>query len=128
VLEQMRRVLRAPEMIVGVTERAVQLDPSLDDAQVAKRVNDDEVLCLLKRVLRATGKRGVPQGGVISPLLSNLYLNEVDQMLEKAKEVTWYRELAMIEYARFADDLVVLVSAHPLLRGEWQLPGVESLR
>ncbi len=34
-------------------------------------------------------------------------------MLEKAKAVTPYRELAMIEYARFADDLVVLVSAHP---------------
>jgi site-specific DNA recombinase len=34
VLEQLRRVLRAPEMIAGVTERAVRLDPSLDEAQV----------------------------------------------------------------------------------------------
>jgi RNA-directed DNA polymerase len=95
--------------------------------KVAKRVNDDEVLCLLKRVLEATGKRGVPQGGVISPLLSNLYLNEVDKMLEKAQEVTWYRELAMLEYARFADDLVVLVSAHArqlstLPFGRWYSP------
>jgi len=81
--------------------------------KVAKRVNDDEVLHLLKQILQASGKRGVPQGGVISPLLSNLYLNEVDKMLEKAKAVTMYRELALIEYARFADDLVVLVSAHP---------------
>jgi RNA-directed DNA polymerase len=72
--------------------------------KVAKRVADDEILSLLKRVLQASGKRGVPQGGVISPLLSNLYLNEVDKILEKAQEVTWYRELAMIEYARFADD------------------------
>jgi RNA-directed DNA polymerase len=84
--------------------------------KVAERVSDDGILQLLKRVLRASGKRGVPQGGVISPLLSNLYLNEVDKMLEKAKEVTLYRELAMIEYARFADDLVVLVSAHPRQR------------
>jgi RNA-directed DNA polymerase len=84
--------------------------------KVARRVNDDEVLHLLKRVLQASGKRGVPQGGVISPLLSNLYLNEVDKMLERAKEVTMYRELAMIEYARFADDLVILVSAHPQQR------------
>ena len=45
-------------------------------------------LHLLKLVLKATGQRGVPQGGVISPLLSNLYLNEVDKMLEKAKETT----------------------------------------
>jgi retron-type reverse transcriptase len=39
-------------------------------------------------ILKATGKKGVPQGGVISPLLSNLYLNEVDRMLEKAVDVT----------------------------------------
>jgi len=34
VLEQLRRVLRAPAMIAGVTERAIRLDPSLDEAQV----------------------------------------------------------------------------------------------
>jgi RNA-directed DNA polymerase len=92
--------------------------------KVAKRVADDEILSLLKRVLQASGKRGVPQGGVISPLLSNLYLNEVDKMLEKAQAVTWYRELAMIEYARFADDLVVLVSAHR--RQRWLRGAVEK--
>lgn len=91
--------------------------------KVAERVDDDEVLRLLRLVLQASGKRGVPQGGVISPLLSNLYLNEVDRMLERAKEVTRYRELAMIEYARFADDLVILVSAHPQQR--WLRGAVE---
>ena len=92
--------------------------------KVARRVNDDEVLHLLKRILQASGKRGVPQGGVISPLLSNLYLNEVDKMLERAKEVTRYGEWAMIEYARFADDLVVLVSAHP--RQRWLREAVKQ--
>ena len=49
--------------------------------KVAERVNDDDVMRLLRRILKASGKRGVPQGGVISPLLANLYLNEVDEML-----------------------------------------------
>ena len=34
VLEQLRRVLRAPAMIAGVTEHATRLDPSMDEAQV----------------------------------------------------------------------------------------------
>jgi site-specific DNA recombinase len=34
VLEQLRRVLRSPQMVAGVTERAVRLDPALDEAQV----------------------------------------------------------------------------------------------
>jgi RNA-directed DNA polymerase len=41
---------------------------------------------------------------VISPLASNLYLNDVDRMLEKAKEVTREGEQTRVEYARFADD------------------------
>jgi RNA-directed DNA polymerase len=67
---------------------------------------------LLKVMLKASGKKGVPQGGVISPLLSNLYLNEVDRMLERAREVTQSGRYTYIEYARFADDLVILLDAY----------------
>jgi RNA-directed DNA polymerase len=49
---------------------------------------------------------------VISPLLSNLYLNEVDEMLERAKAVTRRGRYTYIEYARFADDLVILVDGY----------------
>jgi RNA-directed DNA polymerase len=81
--------------------------------KVALRVRDDEVMRLLRLILKASGKQGVPQGGVISPLLSNIYLTEVDRMLERAKTVTTNGEYTAVEYARFADDLVVLVDAHP---------------
>jgi RNA-directed DNA polymerase len=55
-------------------------------AKVAKRINDNDVMRLLKIMLKANGRRGVPQGGVISPLLSNYSLNEVDRMLERARK------------------------------------------
>jgi RNA-directed DNA polymerase len=81
--------------------------------KVALRVHDDDVMRLLRLILRASGKQGVPQGGVISPLLSNIYLTEVDRMLERAKAATHYGRYDAVEYARFADDLVILVDAHP---------------
>ena len=93
-------------------------------AKVARRVDDEDVLRLLKIMLKANGKQGVPQGGVISPLLSNLYLTEVDRMLERAKEATRYGKYTYIEYARFADDLVILIDAHP--RHGWLMGAVEK--
>src|SRR5262249_6354848 len=69
-------------------------------AKVARRANDAEVLRLLKMMLKASGKKGVPQGGVISPLLSNRYLEEVDRMLERAKGVTRNGKDTYIEDAR----------------------------
>src|SRR5213594_4453810 len=90
--------------------------------KVAKRVQDDAVMRLLKMILKATGKKGVPQGGVVSPLLSNLYLNEVDKMLEGAKEATCQGGRECVEYARYADDLVILVGPHP--RRDWLVQAV----
>ena len=91
-------------------------------AKVARRVNDREVLHLLKLMLKASGKRGVPQGGVISPLLSNIYLSEVDAMLERAKAVTANGTHTYVEYARYADDLVILV--HNDRRQDWLMEAV----
>ncbi len=90
--------------------------------KVAARVQDERVLRLVKLILKAGGRRGVPQGGVISPLLSNLYLNEVDRMLERAKAVTTDSH-THVEYVRYADDLVILVDCFP--RHDWLLKAVE---
>jgi RNA-directed DNA polymerase len=80
--------------------------------KLAKRVDDKDVMRLIKLILKASGKCGVPQGGPISTLFSNIYLNEIDKMLEKAKEVTSGDGYQHIEYARFADDLVIAVDEH----------------
>jgi len=80
--------------------------------KVARRIQDGEILHLVKQMLKASGKRGVPQGGVISPLLANVYLTEVDAMLERAKEVTRRGQYTYLEYARYADDLVILVDGY----------------
>ena len=93
-------------------------------AKVARRVDDADVMHLLKIMLKANGKCGVPQGGVISPLLSNLYLTQVDRMLERAKETTRYGKYTYIEYARYADDLVILIDAYP--RHDWLMAAVDK--
>ena len=92
--------------------------------KVATRVKDDALMRLLKLILKANGKRGVPQGGVISPLLSNIYLNEVDRVLEKAKAVTRQGRYTYIEYARFADDLVILVDGFS--KWDWLLSAAQK--
>ena len=125
-------VNRVAQAIVEEKTRIIDIDLSayFDNVQhylllekVARRVQDDEVMQLLKTMLTATGKKGVPQGGVISPLLSNVYLNEVDRMLEKAITTTRRGQYTHVQYARFADDLVILVDSHP--RHDWLVWAVE---
>ena len=124
-------VARVAQGIVEEKTRIIDLDLSayFDNVQhslllekVARRVRDDAVMHLLKMILQATGKKGVPQGGVISPLLSNLYLNEVDRMLEKAVDTTRRGKYTNIQYARFADDMVILIDAER--RSDWLVKAV----
>ncbi len=126
-------VNRVAQAIVESKTRIIDIDlrAYFDNVQhslllekVARRVQDDEVMHLLKMMLKATGEKGVPQGGVISPLLSNLYLTEVDWMLERAIATTRYGKYTAVQYARFADDLVILIDAHP--RHDWLVKAVNQ--
>jgi RNA-directed DNA polymerase len=91
---------------------------------VGKRVKDKKILQLIwkflragvmeKRTFRAT-TLGAPQGGIISPLLANIYLTELDRYTERytalpQKEKTKRRQqgLSNFVYVRYADDFVVL--------------------
>ncbi len=92
-------------------------------SKIAQRIRDDKVLHLLKLILKTSGKKGVPQGSVISPLLSNIYLNELDKMLEKANDVTREGKYTHITYARWADDLIILVDGY--WKWHWLYSGVQ---
>jgi RNA-directed DNA polymerase len=125
-------VNRVAQAIVEEKTRIIDIDLSayFDNIQhylllekVARRVQDDEVMQLLRMMLKASGEKGVPQGGVISPVLSNLYLTEVDRMLERAIATTRRGQYTNVQYARFADDLVILIDSHP--RHDWLVKAVE---
>lgn len=79
-------------------------------SRVAQVIQDKGMLRLIGRFLRAgvyeDGKvtrqaRGVPQGGPLSPLLSNIYLDALDKELEKRG----------LSFCRYADDCNVYVSS-----------------
>lgn len=80
--------------------------------KVAKRVEDSKVLKLIKQVIKVTGKIGLPQGGPLSPLLSNIYLNELDWYFDHVREKTASKGYEYLNYHRFADDIVIAVTDH----------------
>jgi group II intron reverse transcriptase/maturase len=96
---------------------------------VAKRIVDKNILRLIKMWLKAPvveegedGKKrykgndkGTPQGGVISPLLANIYLNVLDTVW-KLKKV---QERFGARLIRYADDFIVLTKSNTerILRG-----------
>lgn len=92
---------------------------------VREKVMDNKFLTLIDRFLKAgvmiDGKlhptaKGVPQGGVISPLLSNVVLNKLDWFLHnkgyhgKAEQQAWYRGKPNLRFVRYADDWCVFLT------------------
>lgn len=74
---------------------------------LSERVKDGRVISLINKFLRApvrdgktekVNEMGTPQGGVISPVLANILLNELDQVLEARGH----------KFVRYADDMMIL--------------------
>ncbi len=108
---------------------------------IRKRVADQRLLALLWKFIKAgcidrdlfrASSEGVPQGGVISPLLSNIMLHEFDKWMEgnylnkKVRKDRWAWNFAILKqrpiavrearqwkpavaYCRYADDFVIVV-------------------
>lgn len=91
---------------------------------IAIRVVDSRILYVIKSWLgcgyvedgqHRTPKQGTPQGGVISPLLANIYLNPMDKALVKSN--LWRRNKGSVHLVRYADDFVLL-ARHSLEKGK----------
>jgi group II intron reverse transcriptase/maturase len=85
--------------------------------KIAKRVQDPQVLHLVKQIINVGGKIGVPQGGPFSPLAANIYLNELDWTFDAIRRKTAEGDYEAVNYHRFADDVVITVSGHHTKRG-----------
>ena len=92
-------------------------------ARVARQISDARVLKLIRRFLEAgmmsdglveQRTEGTPQGGPLSPLLSNILLNDLDQELER-------RQLA---FCRYADDCNIYVRSR--VAGNRVMQGVRT--
>jgi RNA-directed DNA polymerase len=94
---------------------------------IAKRVQDPDVLNLVKQIIRATGRVGVPQGGPFSPLAANIYLNEVDWAFDAIRCQTAQGPYEAVNYHRFSDDIVITVSGHRSKTG-WAERALERLQ
>jgi len=98
-------------------------------ALVEKRIVDRSVLKLIRVWLKApvveegdkgSGKKadkGTPQGGVISPLLANLYLHEMDRTFHEDGAGPY--RVANARLVRYADDFVILARYQGKRIGKW---------
>lgn len=94
--------------------------------KIARRVDDPELMRLVKQIIKAAGSRGVPQGGPFSPLAANIYLNDLDWYFDEIRRKTAEGQYEAVNYHRFADDIVITVSGHHTKQG-WVQRAVQRL-
>jgi RNA-directed DNA polymerase len=95
--------------------------------KIAKRVQDPQVMHLIRQIIKVGGNIGVPQGGPFSPLAANIYLNDVDWTFDAIRRKTAEGNFEAVNYHRFADDIVITVSGHSTKRG-WAERALQRLK
>jgi RNA-directed DNA polymerase len=95
--------------------------------KIAQRIQDPQVLHLVKQIIKVGGTVGVPQGGPFSPLAANIYLNEVDWYFDAIRCKTAQGGYEAVNYHRFADDIVITLSGHHTKRG-WAERALQRLQ
>jgi len=95
--------------------------------KIAQRIQDPQVLHLVKQIIKVGGTIGVPQGGPFSPLAANIYLNEVDWYFDAIRCKTAQGGYEAVNYHRFADDIVITLSGHHTKRG-WAERALQRLQ
>jgi RNA-directed DNA polymerase len=128
-LAQVRRsVLRRMSTVIDVdlSKYFDTLRHSILLDKIAKRIQDPKVMHLIKQIIKASGRIGVPQGGPFSPLAANIYLTEIDWTFDAIRRKTAQGPYEAVNYHRFADDLVITVSGHHTKRG-WAQRALQRL-
>jgi group II intron reverse transcriptase/maturase len=128
----------AKEAISAIKENLKQGDTEVYDADLSKyfdtiphdklqialkeRISDPRMLKLIgkwlkvpvseKGVIKSGDKnqKGTPQGGVISPLLANVYFHLVDRIVNSTRSLFWKHKIRII---RYADDFVLMGKTIP---------------
>jgi RNA-directed DNA polymerase len=95
--------------------------------KIARRVQDPNVMRLIKQILKTSGTVGVQQGGPFSPLAGNIYLNDLDWTFDAIRKKTATGTYEAINYHRFVDDIVITVSGHNSKQG-WEKRALQRLQ
>jgi RNA-directed DNA polymerase len=130
-LAEIRQYLKRPSNYEWVVEGDIKdcfgsIDHEILMRQLRRRIGDERLLTLIWRMLRAgvledlryySSDAGTPQGGIVSPLLANAYMHQLDEwaithshrLTQRQREYQRSKGRPTVRLTRYADDFVIAV-------------------